>query len=61
LVRRLHCAVNPPTIASGDDADRGLLLVVGLVVGEPSAWALRQRDEAVRAGLTWLASTRPRS
>jgi K+-sensing histidine kinase KdpD len=40
---------NSPTIASGDDAlTAGLLLLVGLVVGELSAWALRQRDEAVR-------------
>lgn len=40
---------NSPTIASGEDAlTAALLLVVGLVVGELSAWALRQRDEAVR-------------
>jgi len=40
---------NSPTIASGDDAlTAGLLLVVGLVVGELSVWALHQRDEASR-------------
>jgi len=40
---------NSPTIASGEDAlTAGLLLVVGLVVGELSVWALRQRDEAHR-------------
>jgi hypothetical protein len=40
---------NSPTIASGEDAlTAGLLLVVGLVVGELSVWALHQRDEASR-------------
>ncbi len=40
---------NSPTIASGEDAlTAGLLLVVGLVVGELSVWALHQRDEANR-------------
>ena len=53
---------NSPTIASGEDAlTASLLLLVGLVVGELSVWALRQREEALRVGSTWPASIRPLS
>jgi K+-sensing histidine kinase KdpD len=38
-----------PRIANGEDVlTAGLLLVVGLAVGQLSSWALRQRDEARR-------------
>ncbi len=40
---------NSPRIANGEDAlTAGLLLVVGLAVGQLASWALRQRDEARR-------------
>jgi hypothetical protein len=40
---------NSPSVARGDDAlTAGLLLLVGLAVGQLAAWALGQRDEARR-------------